>query len=510
MSYSDEHNHASASTRNYDKESGQAFREWIVERLKPDQEEWFRRRKFLPVQGRSGLGVKGARNLVDSAIKVVSENISSLEPDDLTCVPLQLIYRIWDHMDKTHESISVQSWKIFAKFIATGHHKLPRLKLYKPTYEIINPAGALATYTKPLTSNCFDFIVHLSISGCASFDSHEFLSLPQLKNLGVLEILQPEVPEQACTFPRITDAIIRDWSQGPDPFPVLRVLRIWGDDFTTANSLQYLAKFPALAIYDVAGKSRDWEKAVQDFGWRSKRGAWTKGLFNSLYTCFTLLHAETVYPGWGESRKRACALLKWLTEKSNQGDRIIESVQRDQLSNALPPESISKNMLDIMDWLPCFNHAHFNLWGFLLYSHVGRLRSDQDFVAQGVSAAIHTFTMDGLVIPPRPFLSINLGQGCHRTSDIEGFILKGQPTPHHRHHSCCHGIQSTFEAHCTFARAEYVPNNHKKQPSPDFESQSGVKRPYQPNSTTGLTLKRRKGMSVEELIGPLSEFNGTQ
>ncbi|KAI1082612.1 hypothetical protein F5B20DRAFT_597563 [Whalleya microplaca] len=243
MSHSERHSHASTSTHNYDKENGQAFREWVVKPLKPDHEDWFRRQKVRQAQGKSSLGVKGTRNLVDTVLKVISDNFSSLELDDLSCMFL-----------------------LASKGLE--RHELPQLRLYQHTNEVINPTGPLAIYTKPLISGSFDFIVHLTISGCVSFQSHEFLSLPQLKNLGVLEILQPSDPERAGTFPRITDAIIREWSQQPNPFPVLRVLRIWGDDFTTANSLRYLSRFQALAIYDVAGLYCDWEKPAQDFGVR--------------------------------------------------------------------------------------------------------------------------------------------------------------------------------------------------------------------------------------------------
>ncbi|KAI1082613.1 hypothetical protein F5B20DRAFT_509363 [Whalleya microplaca] len=188
---------------------------------------------------------------------------------------------------------------------------------------------------------------------------------------------------------------------------------------------------------------------------------------------------------------------------STQSEQSIKCIQRDQLAYPVCHcQGLSKDILDIMDWLPCFNHAHFDLWGFLLYSHLSRLRSDQDLVTGGINIASHTYRVGEMVIPPRPFLTLNLGQGCHQISDVEGLISKGQPTPHHRHHSCCHGRERDFEAHYTFARAEHHPDNHKEQPNPDFDLRSGVKRPSQPKSATGLTLKRRKGMSVEDLIGP--------
>lgn len=128
-----------------------------------------------------------------------------------------------------------------------------------------------------MTSASFDFIAHLTISRGATFQVTELLRLSSMQNLGVLEIIQPSDAEEAADFPRVSDRVVRAWSETPDPFPSLRVLRIWGNDFTTSKSLEYVTNFPALAVYDVAGRDEDWDlDSINHTEWSYDEDVWRR------------------------------------------------------------------------------------------------------------------------------------------------------------------------------------------------------------------------------------------
>lgn len=101
------------------------------------------------------------------------------------------------------------------------------------------------------------------------FSTHEMLCLADVKNLGVLELIQP-IDDGASVFPQISDRLIRGWTEKDDPFPLLRMLKIWANQSTTQESLQWVSKFPSLALYDVVGAKEDWQSPVdvaQAEGW---------------------------------------------------------------------------------------------------------------------------------------------------------------------------------------------------------------------------------------------------
>jgi hypothetical protein len=152
-------------------------------------------------------------------------------------------------------------WKLFHMTMAGTRQPKDQpmpLKLRVHNQEILTPWAPLDAYIQPLKSPKFDFIVHLTIAGKARFSSSELARLlPQLMNLGVLEIIQPRDEDQEQSFPRVTDSMVREWSKIPGIFPCLRVLRIWGDGFATIRSVKDAIRFPSLVVYDLAGREDD-------------------------------------------------------------------------------------------------------------------------------------------------------------------------------------------------------------------------------------------------------------
>ncbi|KAK9415900.1 hypothetical protein SUNI508_10029 [Seiridium unicorne] len=285
----------SRSRRQFNPDTGQVFHEQQVPaallKRKIAHEKWHRHQtpplSFLePPTRRRGR----SKSLKAMSLRICRENIGYMEEETFQNVPTHLLWELWDHLGPDQEFLSFQTWKAFSKFLSKDREpgKPMPLRLWTYSQSIIEPRVPLATYISPISSPKLEFIAHLTITGAVSFAASELFVLPGLKNLGVLEIIQPCDSQDAATFPRITDSIVREWStQELDrdaAFPCLRVLRIWGEDFTTYRSLAYVTKFPVLGVYDVAGgRKEDWRIAdIQHEAWNPEFGSYEQvgfGLF---------------------------------------------------------------------------------------------------------------------------------------------------------------------------------------------------------------------------------------
>lgn len=501
----------SAASHNYDRGTGQTFKEWTEHPLKLDDIEWQRKGGSLEDKGSSGLGVKGPRSFVDIVVKVVAENLSFVEIDDLDNVPWTVVGRVWEYLEKSN--FSLQAWKVLVNRLLKENKRgilkgedpnsQPRpIRLYKTHYEVPVPTGPLRMYTNPLISPSFDFIVHLTLAGhLPSFDTSQLLALSKLKNLGVLEMIQPaESTTEKADFPRITDAVIRQWAEEPDPFPALRVMKIWGDHFTTAQSLQYISRFPSLAVYDVAGLSRDWPKQMLDCGWRYRRHLWCQTpLFEELFTCMNLFYAHpSDYPAnWSVDNKNPEDIFCcwWVLyhntrpqSKSTESDAVTiigrEESKKSKKSKKLNefPQHIASLSLGFHSDGEKYKFADFEkyarpeFWGYLLYCHIGQIWEDQDLVALGISEAKHAFVFNDLqVIPPRPFVHVALGDMGKRTN--------------------------TFDTSYFFARPETEAMGSHPNPATNQSEPSGsAKRSSSPAPLPRRMRKKQKGYSMEEFM----------
>lgn len=133
----------------------------------------------------------------------------------------------------------------------------------------LTTANDLTTYIAPLRpSDSLDFLSHIRIAGPCQIKTEELLQLTSLKNLGVLEIMEPA--DELSPFPRVSDRILRSWSEEENVFPKLVILKIYALYGFSENSLRYLNKFPALTLFEVGGRPREWqqsERLCAEIGW---------------------------------------------------------------------------------------------------------------------------------------------------------------------------------------------------------------------------------------------------
>lgn len=272
-----------------------------------------------------------------------------------------MVKRIWERVRET-SFISLETWKLLAGILVpSGQFEAAKGSICSVlmNHTITVPkTQPLAAYIGPLISDTFDFLTHLTTTGSVRGSSAELLRLVQLKNLAVLEILSPDPERDRHNSPRLTDSIVREWSTTPGAFPVLRILRVWGEAYTTKHSLRYVSAFPSLVWYDVAGNVRDWEDADESV-WLGEDETWKSRSEKTLRTHLSILNRSLV------------------------PDRSMESNP--------PPVKGS--------------------WGLVLYTYIGSLISNRDLKLQGLELNVGGRTVseeDESTLPPRPMVNINL------------------------------------------------------------------------------------------------------
>ncbi|CAH0027840.1 unnamed protein product [Clonostachys rhizophaga] len=399
--------------RKFDPDSGLVYQECVIPRvsISRDELDWSRKRPTPAVKPR---GTRGPRSLVDTVIEVVANHIGDVTDRHLEVLPPRLVSRIWRFLEA--RGLCLHAWKIFSKALLPQDEERT-LSLYRYRHHICQPRVELKRYIEPLTSPSVDFITHLAISGGQSFTTSEMLWLTDIRNLGVLEIIRP-ADELGADFPDVSDRLIRGWTERPDPFPLLRVLRIFGDESTTQKSLHWVSKFPSLVLYDVIGAREDWpthEQEAIDQGWESARLG-NMALDDSLLRYLTLFsHVdERQAKGLRELARSVDADLLSLCADSGCEVKFVPDRQAPELIDYLTDSA--KIVGSLPSWerngaataTRACHGAIFEAWAFWLYSIIGQLSNDRDLEKQGTSPGLQAVA-GPFVLPSKPFASLFLG-----------------------------------------------------------------------------------------------------
>ncbi|KAF5689011.1 hypothetical protein FCIRC_1641 [Fusarium circinatum] len=433
----------------FDPDSGPAFTEYVLTREALTAEsnaDWSRRRPYPSFKPR---GTKGPRSLVDIAISVVGDNFGKIRSiTHLESLPKAILWRIWRYLEA--RGVSLHAWRYLSKLLMDeGDEK--NLGLYRFRQHICHPGNSLTRYTQPLTAPPSDFITHIVIAGGCTFNTHDLLGLADMPNLGVLEIIQPT---ERTAFPNISDRLVRGWSEKPDPFPLLRVLRIWGDETTSKASLPWVSNFPSLALYDVIGARDAWDVskvAAQEHGWE-QADAPPHRLDDSLLR-YLMLFAPLEETRDRNMRDLAASIdndLVSLCSDSRCAVKFVQDRQAPLLLNYLC-DTAKENApwWDIdaasREARTCHGVA-FEAWAFWLYSFLGQLCSDQDLEARG--ALPYKAAAGPFILPSRPIACLHLGHTSQRGG------IDTRPSYISR------GLFATRQF--TFTRKSVIPLNGKK------------------------------------------------
>ncbi|KAI1458552.1 hypothetical protein F4805DRAFT_117391 [Annulohypoxylon moriforme] len=479
----------SGASHHYDSQTGQTYREWTASRPNPSQHvtPW-EHEGVISRYRHIHSGKKGARSFVAMLIKVVSQNVHYLDVDYLDDVPTHLVRQLWDELEQTHNQMSLHAFMGCSRHLTinqrkyANHKSLPKtvFKYHRIVKEAVSP---LSKFTEPLMYKPFDFIVHLTITGRnAHFETHELLSLTELKNLGVLEIVQPQPSKDASEFPRVNDSVLKVWAESEDPFPLLRVLRIWGEHFTTHRSLEYLDKFPALRVYDVAGRRDDWLDSWDGKGlgpsWKKIKYRWGWSLLRAITEVVEELSTLSIY---GDTVKAYGLIEYWKDSFEAPGtqryyydppeSRVKMRIGEDEAAKLRETVSAGEDKMETFrDHLRDGDNdenVRRHAWGYILYCHIGRLTGNKDLVNRGMHNPQESFVLEDNLIPPRPYIEVNLGD-LENTDD-----------------------DKDFQCHSVFVRKLEQPP--KKRPASDVDS--GSSKPPKASSESApprkLTKKQR-------------------
>lgn len=450
----------------YDSETGLVINQWTIQARLPSTPgalDWSRV-ALLKYQEPPG---KQARPLVDMAIRVVAKNIGLVSKDMLEPIPPRVLWRLWRFLEARFVTPSsppsipglpqstdlpqplrrcillitvirggacLHAWKIFSEVLLSDDQEDPVLSLYRFRQHVCKPEDELKLYTQPLDSASVDFITHITITGDCFFTGNELLSLAHMRNLGVLELIKP-ADNIMASYPHVSDRIVRGWSDAENPFPLLRVLRIWGDQSVSDVSLRWAAKFPSLVLYDVMAGKDDWKTAYEEAdatGWHVAQQV--KRAEDSSILRYLMLLA----PGEDIPMQRFSALSRSididLINLCSDPRCVLKRVPHGKapplLDYLVDPAKVAMKAptwerdASLREVKFCHETA-FETWAFCLYSLIGQLCDDRDLESKGAKPEEQT-TAGPFVLPSKPVACLYLGHsGQGGISSKPSYISRG-------------------------------------------------------------------------------------
>lgn len=342
----------------------------------------------------------------------LGQNIGLVEEGVFQKVPTHILLDLVSRFITSKSAPPFQAWKVLiqrliAKESRPADWKVP-VSLWQKRWHIENPTGPFSCYINPMSSPKLDFIAHITLAEGVSCQPNQLYLLSTMQNLGVLEIIQPHDPDQAAVFPRVSDSVLREWCQASDsaPFPSLRVLRIWGRDFVTQRSLDYVTKFPALGVYDVAGRTADWPRSYaihprwNRFAGLFEEEIWSGKERRNLGAAIEVFYLDAA------SLQRVCQRITTLMQPAVDHGEIYPRICANILKDMCMTMTIYQSIIDgpevNVTFIPAGEvpkdvglvregdghalqaavhkpkHKIFNLMGFALYSQLGKLWADRD------------------------------------------------------------------------------------------------------------------------------------
>ncbi|KAG6040247.1 hypothetical protein E4U41_001122 [Claviceps citrina] len=392
--------------------SGQVYREWTVSRqsieARGGDQDWSRRRQFLSFNPK---GTTGPRSLSAMAIHVVAANIGDVTEAHLDAIPNRYLWRIWRLLEA--RGASLHAWKLFSKILTTADEDRA-LGLYRFRKHICHPSDELKVYTHPLLSPTTEFLSHLVISGGCQFSTSELLCLTDLRNLAALEIIQP-TDELRSGFSKVNDRLLRGWSEVNNPFPLMRILRIWVDRDITQNSLRWVTKFPSLALYDVRADKHDWEDshaAALEHGWKIAGPRTRAGESLLRYLMLLAPVKRTQTNNLRDMVNRVETDLRSLCDDSGCAVKFVSNRRapplleylNDPVKACLPTLNSSASLREA----PSCHRVSFEAWAFWLYSFIGQISGDEDLHSLGCNVDSQA-VVGPFVLPSKPMVSLFLG-----------------------------------------------------------------------------------------------------
>lgn len=238
-----------------------------------------------------------------------------------------------------------------------------------------------------------------------------------MPNLGALELIQP-ADELRTVFPRVNDRLVRGWTEKSDPFPLLRILRVWGDQSTSQDSLRWVSKFPSLALYDVMGAREDWksrDEPALEYGW--EEADTPSGLEDSLLR-YLMLFAPLEETRNNRLRDLARSIDSDLVSLCSDSRCAVKFVPKQQapplldyLTDTAKMHTLSWDVDAASREARACHGVAFEPWAFWLYSFLGQLSSDRDLASRGARPSTQA-AAGPFILPSRPLACLHLGHSA--------------------------------------------------------------------------------------------------
>ncbi|KAI0517750.1 hypothetical protein F5B22DRAFT_97406 [Xylaria bambusicola] len=438
--------------KSFDATTGQVFTQWDFSGPRGMPGPWNHRLSrmlysFEPPQPKP----EPPAPLVDICVEFVVKHIDQVRTEHLQQLPVHVINRIWERI-KQYNWISLETWKLLATMLAPNCRPTEDIcPLLVNHYMVVAKIQPLAAFIEPLNSPTFDFLTHLTIASNVPGSAAELLQLVQLKNLAILEFIQVDTTPEARGFlhimDQLTDSVLREWSTTPGAFPLLRVMRIWGNGCTTRHSLRYISAFPSLVLYDVAGEQHDWHFTDHSV-WRGRHGTWKHHHFEiNLHTHGWLLDRALIR----DPRKRTSPGISSTIKNYFYGDQC---------------------------------------WGFLMYGYIGRLLSNRDLSSQGLVLGETALGLGKLSLPPRPIVNVTLGPMGSDCSKLTRFTKNDD-------------LARNFATQITFVRYIHAERQQEAAKTTPATSKA-FKRPSSPQAAPDK-IRAKKRLETSSLLDSFSK-----
>jgi len=300
-------------------------------------------------------------------------------------------------------------------------HREYRLDL-PPRYFASTDTTSLERCLAPAVSLSFDFITHLIIKDTCGLSAREFLCISDMKNLGLLRISEPRSDQEyvnnslGSVERRITDRVIRAWSEKDDPFPVLRILQFYSCTEITPESMRYWSRFPALAVVTVRGLRKVWdciEEGSVVHGWKIPTNPDDLQVLALRYisTCRDFesdtMRTESYAAAWAIARTNASKLS--LLYGSNPVAKLQTPLPVRRWNGRMPTNSTKETVAISSIYSPWGIRTYADNPMWWLYAALGYiLFNDEDVKARNPDIGSRYFAQRTYLLPPAPVMTVTL------------------------------------------------------------------------------------------------------
>ncbi|PHH52589.1 hypothetical protein CFIMG_005404RA [Ceratocystis fimbriata CBS 114723] len=387
---------------------------------------------------------KGPRSLMAMTLEVFCDNIDSL-PDIPTGsnLPTRPLYLAYKEIIKTY-GLTFHAFKVFSRVF----RDLPTDSIPISTWMFLihacEPDGPFSKVARGLSSYSLDFLAHIVLSEGASVTESEFMQLGRMPNLAVLEFIVPWShferlqPDSSRLLPRVTDRMFRGMANQDNPFPALRILKLWGPHEVTPRALVDMAKFPSLVLVDLvcttsanfdvgdspaitAGWTREpmlkWRHLLADVSLLCHNG---DDMIDDIKPAKVSAICENLGLWIFSSRNKSAPQKVYKLSPDNHGDSHVQRLP-DSLKDIIrqdPPTEQCHVMGDcIEDCRSCMD----DYWAALMYTSLGQantLNKDLEKLDSTFEADQNIVYLKALgvkvPVPPKPFVTMYLGHPGRR------------------------------------------------------------------------------------------------